>query len=480
MSNQQTITRSGGDTMAIRLRSHTALWWLVFKHEFTELWLGGKVLVLLILFSIMMSVTSVIQETSSQVDLIPPPEIVFIALQSIIAFGLFIGLIVGADSVSGERERATLESLLLTPVSRWQIVAGKFLAALSPWPVAFVLAIPYLAVLSQGDPVLEQALQLGGLMGTLLAIAFTGLGLLVSIWANSNKMSLLVSLFAYIFFLIPTLWPGAAQKGDLGYALQQLNPMQATSEFLEKVLVNNRSVAEKASYMVAAEVAAALVTVVLFVYAAPRLRLEGNAPRLNLPRPGLPRRRTAAGVALLLCLAFASAVAVPVYAAVPRASDAGMQISVSLDHATTKTGDRIKFTTTVTNNGAQTSPGFHVSMNIIKIGSGDPVDPEDWSPERSQSVAPLPAGKAATQSWTVDTIMEGNYMVYLTVIPTPKGADTTSQTVSSMGIHVIVQPGNDTNPGGVLPVAIAIPAAMIVGTMVVRWRWGAKTRSDDN
>jgi len=479
MNNPITINGSRVDRRAVPRGSASPVWWLVFKQEFTELWLGGRVLILLILFSVMMSVTSVMQETASQIDLIPPPEIVFIALQSTISFSLFIGLIVGADSISGERERATLEALLLTPTSRRQIVLGKFLAALSPWPVAMVLSVPYMAVLSQGDPVLGQALLLGTIMGSLLAVAFTGFGMLVSVWSNSNRISLFVSLLVYLLFLIPTLWPGAAQKGDLGYAIQQLNPMQATSAFLEKVLVNNRTVPEQSSYAVAAILSAAVVTGLLFLYAAPRLRLEGRTPHLVLPRLSVPRR-SIAGLSLIACLVVSVGAAVPLHAAASLASEQPLQISVDLDHKTTKTGDKIEFNTVVTNNSTQASAPLHVSMNIIKIGSGDPVDPEDWSPERSQAVDPLAAGKSAKQSWVVNTIMEGNYMVYMTVIPTPASADATSQTISSTGIHVIVKPSNDTNPGGVLPVAIIIPASLIVGTVLLRSRRRTKPASSDS
>ncbi|MDX1984059.1 MAG: ABC transporter permease [Bryobacteraceae bacterium] len=39
------------------------------------------------------------------------------------------GLQIATDSTAGERERASLEPLLLNPVSRWSVVAGKWLAA---------------------------------------------------------------------------------------------------------------------------------------------------------------------------------------------------------------------------------------------------------------------------------------------------------------------------------------------------------------
>jgi ABC-2 type transport system permease protein len=463
------VNDSRVDSRAEPSGSAPPVWRLVCKQELKELWLGGRVLFLLILFSAMMSVTSVMQEIESQVSMIPPPEIVFVVLQATISFGLFIGLIVGADSISGERERGTLEALLLTPASRLQMVIGKFIAAFSPWPVAFVLSIPYLTVLSQGDEVLLPALRLGALMGTLLAVAFTGYGLLVSIWSSSNRMSLFASLLGYILLLIPTMWPGFAQKGDLGYLIQQLNPMQSTSEFLEKVLVNNRTVQERSPYMMAAIVSATLVVGLLFLYAAPRLRLEGGTRRSMLPGLAL-LRRGAAGLALVVGLSVSMGTAIPALAATPDASDQPMEITIDLEYRTVAAGEKIDFTTVVTNKGTQASAPFHVSMNIIKIGSGDPVDPEDWSPERSQAEGALAPGKSAERSWVVHGILEGNYMVYMTVVPTPAGPDMTTQTFSSKGLHVIVKPTANRNPGGVLPVAIAVPASLVLGTVLLRRR----------
>jgi ABC-type transport system involved in cytochrome c biogenesis permease component len=447
---------------------NTPVWWLVCKRELVELWLGGRVLVLLILFSALMSVTAVMQQIESGVSTIPPAELVFILAQAVITFGLLIGLIVGADSISGERERGTLETLLLAPSSRRQIVTGKFLAAMSPWPAAFVISIPYLVVLAQGDDVLLPALGLTALAGTLLALAFAALGVLVSIWSNSNRVSLFASLLIYVLFLIPTMWSGFAQKGDLGYLIQKLNPMQGASAFLEKVLVNNRTVEEVMSYFLATILSAIVVPAVLFLFAAPRLRLEGSAPRLRLRA----QRAAAGGLFFVVVLAAALGWVLPLRAATPTAEEPPLQIAVDLDHKTISAGQKIAFNSIVTNNGTESSPPMHVSMNIINMGSGEPVDPEDWSPERSQIVERLAPGESAEQSWTVHGILEGNYMVYVTVIPTPSGPDTTSQTTSSTGIHLIVGAFADArNPGGVVPVAIAIPTVLIVVALLIRRRW---------
>src|SRR3954467_15773874 len=51
-----------------------------------------------------------------------------------------------ADLISGERERQTLDLLLVTPLSRRQIVVGKLVAALGSLLLLIVLALPIQAL----------------------------------------------------------------------------------------------------------------------------------------------------------------------------------------------------------------------------------------------------------------------------------------------------------------------------------------------
>jgi ABC-type Na+ efflux pump permease subunit len=258
------------------LGSRFSAWWLMFVRELADLWIGGKALYLILAYSIFLGFQAYAQVKTSETDLISPQEMVFTSLQVVFYVGGLIGLIIGADSISGERERGTLEALLLSPVSRRQIVLGKFLAGLSPWPVALLIAIPILNMLAQGDPVFGQALMLGGLVGTLLVIGFTGVGMLVSFWSNSNKVSFFVSLGIYLVILLPTSWPGRTVQGYVGKFFQRMNPLEGTNVILEKILVNNRTLAQYELWLRTPEVFAALVILLLILYAGPRLRIDAR------------------------------------------------------------------------------------------------------------------------------------------------------------------------------------------------------------
>jgi ABC-type transport system involved in multi-copper enzyme maturation permease subunit len=274
----------------IRMREHQVLdepadessnltftaWWLIFIKELTDLWIGGKALYLILAYSVFLGFQAYSQVKTSETSLIPPKEMVFATLQVVFYIGGLIGLIIGADSISGERERGTLEALLLTPVSRRQIILGKFLAGLSPWPVTLLIAIPFLNLLAQGDPVFGQSLYWGSIVGTLLAVGFTGLGMLVSFWSNSNKVSFFVSLGIYLIILLPTTWPGRAVRGFVAKFFQRINPLEGSNELLEKILVNNRPFSQYAVWLRTPEVFAVVIVGILLVYAGSRLRIAAQ------------------------------------------------------------------------------------------------------------------------------------------------------------------------------------------------------------
>lgn len=439
-------------------------WWLVFTRELADLWIGGKALILILAYSVLLGVLVYVMSSNSELSLIPPKEMVYETLKNAMAVSLFIGLIIGADSLSGERERATLEGLLLTPTSRRQIVVGKFLAAISPWPAAMIIAIPYLSVLAQGDEILGPAILWGAILGSILVPAYTGLGMLVSFWSNTNKTSYFVSLGIYILFLVPAQLPGRAQTGAAGQFLQWVNPFAATNHFLSKHLVNYRTVAEFWTWLISPVVFAVLVLGLLFLYAAPGLRLEAGRASKLLARLG----RVAALLVIAGLLVSLGASPVMASPAAQSPQGEGLQITVDLDYTVVKTGDKVEFDTMVTNTTTDESPPLIVAMNIINLDAqGDVVDPEDWSPQRTQYVESLAPGDSANLSWIINTILDGDYMVYMVLIPEPSATEATSLPVASSGIHLTVTPFTRLNPGGVLPYAIGGPILVLVGIFVI-------------
>ena len=121
-----------------------------FERELRDLWTGGRGLVLCFAFSLLLSVIAYLVATNTDLNFLEQRESVSLTLQVAIAVGALLALLVAGDAISGERERGTLETMLLTPAPRRQIATGKLLAALSLWLAAFVVTVPYVWRLGRG------------------------------------------------------------------------------------------------------------------------------------------------------------------------------------------------------------------------------------------------------------------------------------------------------------------------------------------
>jgi ABC-2 type transport system permease protein len=458
MSNVQNLQNIPVSKIKVSEKA-TPAWLLVLRRELADLWIGGKAFTLMLIYSLLLSGMVYVYSFNTELSLIPPKEATYEMLKNAMAVAMFVGLIIGADAFSGERDRATLESLLLTPARRRQIILGKFLAAFSIWPAAYLIAIPYLYILAQGDEVFAPTLFWGAITGTILVIGYTAMGMLVSFWSSANKVSYFIALGIYAALLIPAELPGKS-AGAAGQFLQWVNPMAAVNHFLSKHLVNYRTFAEFWTWL-STPFALAIVSMLLLLIVGAGLRLEPGRKSKFWGRIG-----RAFGMSV-----FAGFVIVSLLIASPaHAFQAGPDLSIAIDTGAklVKTGDSVEFNTIVSNHTSQGSPPFIVAMNVINLDAmGDVVDPEDWSPQRTQYVNSLSAGQSVSQPWVINTILEGNFMVYMVLIPQPDSTEATSYPVASSGIHLTVTPFTRLNPGGVLPVAIGAPAVLLALTYFV-------------
>ena len=442
-------------------------WRVVLARELAELWVGGKGLYLILAFSVLLGVETFVLATNAELNLFTPRDMVYEITKIAVQVSMLIGLIIGADSISGERERRTLEGLLLTPAGRNHLVLGKFLAGLTAWPVALVITVPFMLRLSQGGGAIPRAVLGGALVGLLLIPAFVALGILVSFWCTSNKTSYFVSLGIFLVFVLQ--------------GRQWLNPIPVGFDFLSKLVIGHADgvVAEGGEgltplpfdeiwrSLVPPLVFTLMTLAVLFLYVGRNLTLEAQTYRSVVARIVRHGGMTVIAVALALSCAAAASAAVS-------SESSDLKMSISLDHVAGKAGDSVEFKTVLTNTGTETTPPVIVAMNIINLSkSGDVVDPEDWSPERTQYVDALAAGKSVTLPWTVEAVLDGNYMVYLVGIPQPAGPGASSQIVTSPGLHLTIGAFSNLNPSGVLPYTIGVPLAVlaiIVVMMVLRRR----------
>jgi len=156
---------------------------------------------------------------------------------------------VSADAVSGERERGTLESLLLTPAPRGSLLLGKGVAALSLWLAAFGLSIPYFWWIGRDVGTFGKALVGSFVVGTLLALALTGIGLLVSTLSGSNGLSLALSFLVLLALAAPSQMPAESTRGWAGELVLRLDPFPAGLTYLERLIINAHTLVQDVSLL---------------------------------------------------------------------------------------------------------------------------------------------------------------------------------------------------------------------------------------
>jgi ABC-2 type transport system permease protein len=237
-------------------RHGTPDWVVVAEQELRDLWLGGRGPALCFAFSLLMSVIAYVSATNRALNFLEHRETVNLTLQVGIAVGALLALLAGADAVSGERERGTLESLLLTPVSRLELTVGKVLAGLSLWLAAFVITVPYVWFLGRGVGIVGNALGVGLVVGTLLAIFLATFGILISVFAASNRVSLSLSLVLLLALFVPTQLPSSAQQGWAGDLLLRVNPLTAGEHYVGKIVTDGHPWSKDVSWLISPLVAA--------------------------------------------------------------------------------------------------------------------------------------------------------------------------------------------------------------------------------
>jgi ABC-2 type transport system permease protein len=244
-----------------------AAWIVVAEQELRDLWLSGKGLAMMLAYTVLMSINTYLIASNQELNFLEQREAVSLTLNLAVAVGGLLVVLVAADAVSGERERGTLETLLLTAAPRRAIMAGKAVAALSLWLGAFTLSIPYVWWIGRDVGTFGEATVGGFVVGTLLALTLTGIGLLISTFSQSNGLSLAISFFVLLALYAPNQMPAEANRGWAGELLQRLDPFSAGLLYLERLIINAHSLSQDLSLLVFPAVWAVVLPTVALVLA---------------------------------------------------------------------------------------------------------------------------------------------------------------------------------------------------------------------
>jgi hypothetical protein len=150
-------------------------------------------------------------------------------------------------------------------------------------------------------------------------------------------------------------------------------------------------------------------------------------------------------------------------------AQAAQPVTVAVDRTliTTQLGHKFHFHSTFRNADAAPRSGLIAHLNVLSLHSDVYVDPEDWSSHRTKFLPPIPARGAITVNWPMEAVNHGTFAVYVTLVPTtPAGRPP----AIGPAIEIAVADRKTLNSGGILPLALGIPALLGLALLAIRRR----------
>jgi hypothetical protein len=151
------------------------------------------------------------------------------------------------------------------------------------------------------------------------------------------------------------------------------------------------------------------------------------------------------------------------------ASPLSVQVTAEPARIDTVLGGRFMITTELTNTGAAPTGEILAHLNVASIEGSVYVDPEDWSPSRSQQLS-LEPGESQKLSWELQAVNAGHFAAYVVVVPFGSQVAGSEALLISPLVKIDVASRSTLTARGALPIVISIPlllglaaAAVLVG-----------------
>jgi hypothetical protein len=151
-------------------------------------------------------------------------------------------------------------------------------------------------------------------------------------------------------------------------------------------------------------------------------------------------------------------------------TNTAVAVSLSRSQVETKLGQSFSFVSTIENTRSTPVSGLVAHLNIVGLSEGIYVDPEDWSEDRTRRLPTLAPGQSLDVSWSVKAVTGGEAAIYVVVLPGENPSSAPEGLAVSPALDVHITEHRTLNSGGVLPLALGVPALLGIATLVARRR----------
>ncbi len=216
--------------------------WTIFKKEVKETLFAMKGIIWFVVVSVLFSVLCFAIVSVKELSLMAQTEVIMTFSKLALGIGVGISVILASVSFSHEREADTLESLLLTPITKFQLVAGKLSSTLVMTLGVYLIAIPYLAALAYKTGATITAIALLFIMGLIAAIAFSMIAFGISILLGNSKNAIITSIIVIVITAIPSFLSTTTKKAGFAMIVNKISPVSNTFNFMKEIIINKQGV----------------------------------------------------------------------------------------------------------------------------------------------------------------------------------------------------------------------------------------------
>ncbi len=222
----------------------------VVKKEIKENFFAMKGSLWLFVVTLLFSGMAYSFVTVKELSLLAQTEIMMTMGKLILGLGLLITIILASVSFSSEKEQSTIESLLLTPVSRMELAWGKLFSTLFMWILVFVLSIPYIYTLGYGTNMAFAMLTFIFTAGTLIIFLFSCISIGLSIILGSSKNAMITSIIIFLISAIPSFLSTTMKKAGFGMTIEKLSPLSNVINIMKEIIINKQGLLELSSLLI--------------------------------------------------------------------------------------------------------------------------------------------------------------------------------------------------------------------------------------
>lgn len=212
---------------------------LIAHKEGQSLLLNQRGLAWLLVYSLILAAFSLLLISNAELSLLDNAQVVYMMAGTVTAAGAAIAIILGSDAYAGEKERGTLVSLLVSPVSTNKLLFGKALGLLYAWGVMYLLALPFLWAVGVDGQNLYQAILYLALFGTPVVMGFGLMAMAFSAKSGNVLSSLLTSLILFIFSASPLLIGPGLRGTAVGKFIDAINPFSGALNTFDSVIIDS-------------------------------------------------------------------------------------------------------------------------------------------------------------------------------------------------------------------------------------------------